>query len=150
MNDCVIRPAISADAAGCAAVLREWIDETEWFRSAHPASADEPFLAALIARQAVTVVDAGSQVVGFMVLDEAYLHSLYLRWAYRGRGLGHQLLERARSRSPGGLGLWTFQANHGARRFYEREGFVAMEMTDGEGNEEKLPDIRYHWQGRAE
>ena len=39
--------------------------------------------------------------------------------------------------------LWTFQRNAGARRFYERNGFVAVEFGDGTGNEEREPDVRY-------
>ena len=45
---------------------------------------------------------------------------------------------------PHGLELWTFQANDGARRFYERHGFEAVAMTDGD-NEEGAPDVRYRW-----
>ena len=41
--------------------------------------------------------------------------------------------------------LWTFQQNARARRFYEERGFRAVEFTDGEGNEEKTPDVRYEW-----
>lgn len=33
-----------------------------------------------------------------------------------------------------------------ARRVYERHGFVAVAMTDGD-NEEEAPDFRYHWPG---
>ena len=28
---------------------------------------------------------------------------------------------------------------------YERHGFVAEEFTDGHGNEERTPDIRFRW-----
>ena len=41
------------------------------------------------------------------------------------------------------LQLWTFQVNDRARRFYERNGFTIAEMTDGAGNQEREPDIRY-------
>ena len=37
-----------------------------------------------------------------------------------------------------------FQKNEGARRFYERHGFTAVEWTDGD-NEEGAPDVRYRW-----
>ena len=43
------------------------------------------------------------------------------------------------------LELWTFQANIGAQRFYMRHGFTEAERTNGAGNEEGLPDIRYVW-----
>jgi GNAT superfamily N-acetyltransferase len=48
-------------------------------------------------------------------------------------------------RAFGGLRLWTFQKNEGARRFYERHGFDVVEMTDGAGNEEHEPDVLYAW-----
>ena len=45
---------------------------------------------------------------------------------------------------PDGLDLWAFRSNTGARRFYERHGFVAVAFTEGD-NEEGEPDVRYHW-----
>ena len=46
---------------------------------------------------------------------------------------------------PDGFQFWVFQQNERARRFYEAHGAVAVEFTDGEGNEEKTPDVRYRW-----
>jgi hypothetical protein len=34
-------------------------------------------------------------------------------------------------------------ANAGARRFYERHGFSAIEFTDGSANEERCPDVLF-------
>jgi hypothetical protein len=45
---------------------------------------------------------------------------------------------------PQGFSLWTFQANLGARRFYERHGCRQVRRTDGD-NEENLPDILYEY-----
>jgi GNAT superfamily N-acetyltransferase len=64
---------------------------------------------------------------------------------YHGEGVGSALLERVKLQRPGGFDLWTFQANKGARRFYERHGLEAVERTDGKRNEEQLPDVRYAW-----
>ena len=49
------------------------------------------------------------------------------------------------ARRPDGLSLYTFQVNDGARRFYERHGFVVAALGDGSDNEEGQPDIRYEW-----
>jgi GNAT superfamily N-acetyltransferase len=65
--------------------------------------------------------------------------------ASSGRGLGSRLLDVAKSVYPEGLDLWAFPANTGARRFYERHGFVAIAWTEGD-NEEGAPVVRYHWQ----
>ena len=37
-----------------------------------------------------------------------------------------------------------------ARRFYEARGFRAIRFTDGAGNEEKTPDVRYRWERAAD
>ena len=77
--------------------------------------------------------------------DVRWLDHLYLAPGKTGRGAGSQLVRLAKERRPGGLQLWTFQVNVGARRFYERHGFTASEFTDGAGNEEHTPDVRYVW-----
>jgi ribosomal protein S18 acetylase RimI-like enzyme len=53
--------------------------------------------------------------------------------------------ERCERERPGGLRLWTFASNTSAQRFYERHGFVAIDRTDGQHNEERAPDILYTW-----
>ena len=89
-------------------------------------------------------LDAGD-VVGFAAIADGWLEHLYLAPGWTGRGIGTDLLTIARTRCPAGLQLWTFQVNAGARRFYEREGFRAVESTDGSANEEREPDVRYVW-----
>jgi GNAT superfamily N-acetyltransferase len=85
------------------------------------------------------------RVVGVMVLHEGWLEHLYLEAEWTGRGIGARLVELAKGLSPDGLQLWAFVSNAGACRFYERHGFVAVERTDGSGNEEHAPDVRYLW-----
>lgn len=85
------------------------------------------------------------RIVGLMVLDDGLLSQLYLDPDWRGRGLGNRFVALAKERRPRGLELWTFQVNTAAHRFYERHGFVAVEYTDGSGNEEREPDVRYVW-----
>ena len=136
-----LRPATLEDAPACAAILREWIAETDWFPTRQPPSADTPFLAQKINAEEVTIA---GDLDGFLARDGAYISCLYIRRAARGRGLGHALLAHAKSRAPK-LSLWTFQRNTGAQRFYLREGFREAQRTDGAENEEKLPDIEYTW-----
>jgi len=91
----------------------------------------------------VAKTDAG--VVGMAVLSERVLEHLYVAPDAQNRGVGSALLAKAKERRPTGFTLWTFQANESARRFYERHGFRALQFTDGEGNEEKTPDVQYGW-----
>jgi hypothetical protein len=58
--------------------------------------------------------------------------------------VGAALLDRAKAQRSGGLTLWTFVANEGARRFYARQGFVEIGRSEGE-NEEGLPDLLFRW-----
>ena len=84
-------------------------------------------------------------VRGFIVLTGDELMYLYLDVGWTGRRIGSVLLDHAKAQRPKGFTLWTFQQNDGARRFYERHGLRAIEFTDGAGNEEKTPDVRYEW-----
>jgi ribosomal protein S18 acetylase RimI-like enzyme len=91
------------------------------------------------------VATIGGGLAAMMVLHDGEIDQLYVDPGYQGRGLGGRLVELAKRRSPSGLALWTFQVNRSAQRFYERHGFVAVERTDGSGNEEQEPDVRYVW-----
>lgn len=94
----------------------------------------------------VAEASSGGGIVGVMVLAGDKVAQLYLLPDWRGRGIGDLFVALAKERSPGGLTLWTFQVNKPAHHFYERHGFVAVEHTDGGGNEEREPDVRYTWQ----
>jgi GNAT superfamily N-acetyltransferase len=83
--------------------------------------------------------------LGLMVLEGDWVGQLYVDPAWTGHGLGTRLLELAKERRPGGLQLWTFESNVRAQRFYERNGFTVEDRTDGSGNEERAPDLRYVW-----
>lgn len=87
----------------------------------------------------------GGAVVGFLFLEGPWISLLYLDPQWTGRGIGSALVALAKRSRPEGLQLWTFQSNERAHRFYERHGFVAEERTDGAGNEERAPDVRYAW-----
>lgn len=143
----VLRRAAGADAGAVADV---------WLRSfsaalptvVRPRSDDEVrayFRDVVVPERETWLAEADGRVVGVMVLDGELLSQLYLDPGWRGRGLGDRFVALAKERSPQGLTLWTFQVNEPAHRFYERNGFVAVERTDGSGNEEREPDVRYVW-----
>lgn len=91
----------------------------------------------------VWVIGPSDDLVALMVLAPGWIDQLYVRPHCTGRGLGAQLVDLAKHECSS-LDLWTFQTNLGARRFYERQGFVAVATTDGD-NEEGAPAVRYHW-----
>ncbi len=90
-------------------------------------------------------IDPDGTTVGFMSLGVDVVDQLYLRPDRTGRGIGTRFIGLAKSLRPGGLELYTFQVNTGARRFYERHGFRVVDLDDGARNEEGQPDVRYRW-----
>jgi 8-oxo-dGTP pyrophosphatase MutT (NUDIX family)/ribosomal protein S18 acetylase RimI-like enzyme len=139
-----LRPARTRDAAGMARVLvrsRAFalpdVPSIHREREIVPWCADE-----LIGHFDVWVADIDDVVVGLLALTDGWIDQLYLDPAWIGRGLGERFMQLAVQRQPGGLQLWTFQANVAAQRFYARHGFREVERTDGAGNEERAPDIR--------
>ncbi len=121
--------------------------ENEWFHTHHTPAGDATFLTTKIVAGTMTVAETGGEIAGFLVLEADYVACLYLHRKHRDKGLGVQFLDVAKAKNKSGLNLFTFQANSGARRFYEREGFKVEMMTDGAGNEEGIPDVMYVWEG---
>lgn len=144
------RPAEVPDAAACALLMRAWCDETPWLPQLHTAEEDRAFVTRRISVGRVLVAVEGGGVVGFASYDPGYLAQLQVGAAHRGRGIGARLLDRVKAASPGGFELWTFQANRDALRFYLREGLTEILRTDGQDNEERLPDVRLAWAGSGE
>ena len=149
--DLTVRPATPEDAGTLAALFLDARaaaypaiphpvhppdDVRRWMRSRFDAPATELWLAE----------DRGS-VVGLLLLEEDWLHSLYVSPDRTGEGIGTVLLDLAKSLRPRRLGLWVFETNLGARRFYDRHGFVELRRTDGSENEERQPDIEMAWPG---
>lgn len=83
-------------------------------------------------------------LVGHVAMRPGWIDHLYVDPARQSRGIGSALLKLAKRRMDD-IQLWTFEANSGARRFYERHGFFVEERSDGARNEESQPDLRYHW-----
>ncbi|MFC8801755.1 GNAT family N-acetyltransferase [Promicromonospora sp. NPDC057138] len=143
----VLRRAHDADAAALADVwLRSFAAALPAVRRAHSDDAVRAWFAAVAVPRCETwAAVADDVVIGLMVLDGDELEQLYLDPDRRGHGLGDRFVDLAKQLRPDGLSLRTFQVNAGARRFYERHGFVAVEHGDGSRNEEREPDVRYVW-----
>ncbi len=107
----------------------------------------------LIEKAEVIIAELAGRIVGLLALDRkdgtGWIEQLYLHPDVVGQGIGTQLLAIAKSRLGPPIRLYTFQANRGARRFYERHGFQAIAFGDGSGNEQNCPDICYEWRGEA-
>ena len=92
----------------------------------------------------VRVAEVDDQPRGYIACSDGWIDQLYVHPDHHGQGVGGALIAAVLADGQGRQ-LWTFQANTRARRFYEARGFVAVELTDGSGNEERTPDVRYAW-----
>jgi GNAT superfamily N-acetyltransferase len=143
MAEVVLRPAILADANEIARIMRAALSSFDWMPKLHTPQEDRAFIKGrVLPNQAVTVAETGGAIVGFIAISCEWVEQLYLDPAWTGRGIGRRLLDHATRNLPV-TQLYCFQANAGARLFYERHGFKAETFGDGTGNEEGLPDIKY-------
>lgn len=123
--------------------MRASLDALAWMPVLHTPEEDLFFIRDIVLpSQQVTVAEAGQRIVGFIAVNREWVEQLYLDPAWTGQGIGSLLLARATGGLPQ-IKLHCFQANTGARRFYERHGFRAEAFGDGSTNEEGLPDILY-------
>lgn len=141
----LIRPALPADADETAAVFSAAFASMRFVPKIHNDAEDRDFIRALIDEKDVWVALRDLSIRGLACHHAGWLEQLYVHPAHHGQGIGTALLRQVMAEHPSGLQLWTFRANAGARRFYERHGFIAVEFTDGAHNEEKTPDVRYVW-----
>jgi GNAT superfamily N-acetyltransferase len=93
------------------------------------------------------VAEEGRRLVGYVLLEPRFLHSLYVAPDRLRQGIGTALLDLVKALRPDGFALWVFESNRRARTFYTRHGLVELEHTDGSANEERAPDLRMAWPG---
>lgn len=140
-----LAPARPWDARPLARILGAWSRETPWMEQPLDTAEDRLALCRLIRESDVVTLRTWRGPVAFLARRDTEIHALYVAPGARGQGLGKRLLDEAKARSDR-LTLWTAQANDGARRFYAREGFHAVRLGRGEGNDAELPDMRLAWQ----
>lgn len=145
----VLRAANDADAEHIAAVLLA--SRKTLLPFAPLAHSDDEVRAwvreVLLPSEAVTVATVDDRIVGVLAVTRqhgaSWITQLYLHPSHVGQGIGSRLLACAIASAARPIRLYTFQQNVGARRFYERNGFVPIEFTDGSANEERCPDVMY-------
>ena len=147
----ILRPAGPADAGQVADVdLAARLTALPNVRWAHSPEEIRQWIAeTLIPSGGVHVADSGGRLLGYIALRESWVDQLYVQPPHWHRGIGSALLRLAKDRFPHGLTLYCFQCNLPARMFYERNGFIAVALSNGEANQEREPDILYSWPGEA-
>ena len=138
MGEVSVRAAAAADAAAICVIYNQGIEDRLATLETELRTPDErhAWLAARTPRQPVVVAETAGQVVGWASLNRfnprpAYDHvadiSVYVERAWRGRGVGRQLLARlaelGRELGYHKLVLAAFPFNAAGMALYERTGF---------------------------
>lgn len=148
-----IRPAVAADAAAVARVLcASRAAFLPYAPMAHGPDEVRRWIAeVLVPGGGVHVALRGPEVVAMLAVSQGpalrWIDQLYVDPGHTRRGIGGALLQLAHDLLAPPVRLYTFQANAGARRFYERHGYRAIAFSDGADNEERCPDVLYEWSG---
>lgn len=155
MIEASIRVAKLLECEACLQVYRAaWAGMNFVPQGVRSLAEDRRWMRDVLAHQLVLVADVGTSdsasralpgIVGLLSMSEGTVHNFYIRPGHQGQGIGHRLIETAKTCSGGQLQLWVFEPNLGAIRFYERHGFVTIRKTDGQENEEKVPDRLMAW-----
>lgn len=155
MTDVSIRVASRHESEACVDVFRAaWRGMTFVPQDLHSEAEDRRWMRNVFASQFVLVAETGragergdvaGKIVGLLSMSDGTVHNLYIQPGYQNQGIGHRLIETAKTCSGGELRLWVFEPNRGAIRFYERHGFVTLRKTDGRDNEEQVPDRLMTW-----
>ena len=150
-----VRPAVPADAARIAQIL---VDVRSTFMPyaplTHSSEEVRSWVAAILVPSGGTVVaERDGEVVGAMAIECerscAWITQMAVDPLHVATGIGSILLQYAFHKCAPPIRLYTFQANVGARRFYERHGFRPLRLSDGHGNEERCPDVLYEFAAPA-
>lgn len=140
-----IRKLEPEDADAVAHVLRASFDDRlPWLRGRYTPDQDRQFVKEHLFPSCEIWGAFGPGLVGVIAFQPSWLDQLYVLPERQGEGIGKALLDVTKKANTE-LSLWTFQRNASARSFYERNGFVAIEQTDGQRNEEREPDVLYQW-----
>lgn len=145
----MIRRAESGDVEAIVGVFERSFATLEFLPKLHTHEEHLDHFARVVERQDVWVAERDGPIVGFLALEADTGTFLYVDPDAHGTGVGSELWEQATRARPTGFSFWAFQQNQKARAFYERRGCAAVEFTDGSGNEEKTPDVRYEWRPSA-
>ncbi|WP_043767245.1 GNAT family N-acetyltransferase [Roseivivax isoporae] len=134
------RRACPDDAPACAAIVRAWLDRTDWMPEGPDLRTLEEAMRAAFAEREVWVV--GDPAEGYLSFDPGTSHVRGLYVGRPGAGIGRALLDRAKE-GRDRITLDTHVPNRDAHRFYAREGFRVIE-TDRAGSD-GVPELRMEW-----
>jgi putative acetyltransferase len=144
--DITTRRLLLADMPAAALIHRAaFNDRFPWIEEQHTPDEDSDFWSRVVfADCEIWGAENEAGLVGVIAFCKDWIDQLYVLPEAQRKGIGTALLDIAKVAQPS-LSVWTFRRNEGARLFYERHGFSAIEETDDSLNEEREPDVLYRW-----
>lgn len=149
MTPIFLRPFTSADVSALGKLFGASRASMQLFDEPYTTGEHTAYIAGLSIGCTITVACADGQLAGFVSFTHnpgeaiGEITHLFVHPDHQGQGVGAQLLDHAINQYGPPLHLWVFEANARARALYESRGFIMTDRTDGSGNDEKLPDMRY-------
>ncbi len=140
MVEILLRPARPDDVAALIRVCLAARTSAD-IPNLHTNDENRGFFGGLVARRTVMVAEAAGAPVGFAVIHGGWLEHLWVAPEHHRRGIGRKLLAWAKGAVEDDLRLYVFTHNVRAIAFYQAHGAVQIAATDGQGNDEKLPDL---------
>jgi GNAT superfamily N-acetyltransferase len=144
MSVIMIRPARSLDAGKLADMMGAANARLEWLPNLYTGAEEIMMVSDMIDAGWVRTAYADDMLAGFIARKGTEIHGLCVLPSHEGTGIARKLVANAK-RNAKNLGLWSYQANERATRFYHQAGFAEITRTDGAGNDARLPDIRFEW-----
>lgn len=144
MSDLRIAQAHTLDAGTVGRILTENNDLMPWLPRIHTGAEEIMYAEQMIDAGWVNVARIEHKVAGFLARWDNEVVALYVLPALHRQGIGSALLDAAKEECSH-LGLWSYEANTGAARFYKAQGFRQVARTDGASNDVGLADIRFEW-----
>lgn len=122
--------------------------EMKYLPKIHTYDETKKFIEDLVKSGNTFVIKKENKIVGFIEIENEWLHHLYISPIFQNKGYGKMLLDKAKELSPKELRLWVFEDNKNAIKFYQREGFKLEKKRNQKEttNEENLPDRLYSWE----
>lgn len=106
-----------------------FIGEEHWKQNYEPVKSVLP-------NAEVYVYEEAGEIRGFIGMDADYIAGLFVKEEFRGRGIGHQLIETVKRKQR--LSLHVYERNSGAVAFYRAAGFkIQQSMTEKETGEKE-------------
>lgn len=149
MSTLMIRPARTLDAGKLADIMGAANARLEWLPKLYSGAEEIMLVGDMIEAGWVRAAYVDEVLAGFIARKGTEIHALYLQPHLQGQGIARKLMVDAQRKAKK-LGLWSYQGNERATRFYGKAGFAEMSRSDGENNEARLPDIRFEWNREAD